>query len=185
MSELREAMEALLEGKKVWQYSARQYAAMKGHQPLGIASISPKQMAMGSKQQLKRYMDKRYASSSKSAELQRDYAQAVLRAHLAGEFVWKRNPAVHSDAKSIIVQYLKATEKKAADKKAAEVRKATVLELEDLTKGDRVYVKSIHYDGWAVVVRVLKKAVKVKFDGATEVERVNMYGNSPFLRDKP
>lgn len=175
---IREAMEALLESSsKVWQIGASQYAAMRGHQPNYVASISPKQMAMGSKTQLNRYFNKRYAVSAKGEDLRREYEQAVLQAHLSGEFTWKRNPSVHKDAKNVIVAYIKATEGAALMK----AQEDNYLSIEDVAKGDRVYVKGMH-DSYGVISRVAKKAVYVLFDGATKPEKVAMYGPSPLRR---
>jgi hypothetical protein len=134
-------------------------------------------MAMGSKAQLKRYLDKRYAVSSKGEDLRREYEQAVLQAHLSGEFTWKRNPGVSKDAKNVIVAYIKATQG-AAELKAKE---DNYLSLEDVSKGDRVYVKGM-YDRYGVITRIAKKAVYVLFDGGTKPEKVTMYGPSPLRK---
>jgi hypothetical protein len=178
-------MYALLESKRVWQMTTSQFQAQHGYTWDGIfTDVAPTIYKRLSKAQQRRRDAGRYEKSAKGQKLAAEYEKQVIDAYKRGEFEWKRNPKVSDDAKRIVLQHIRETEKAAKSKAAMD----NMISMYDVEPGDRVYVMDRMYgtEGYGVVKKVYKSNVRVLIDGDSKPTRLRMTRvGSPFYHRKP
>ncbi len=162
-----------LKSKKVWEMSASQYQYLEGVHAPWIFEISPSQYAMMGKQQKRAYDKKRSKEWEASAQVKQEWRDKVVEAYINGEITLD-TPDLHSEAQDAI-WYYKIKVKKEREKKLWEdaSQENKIRSLEEIQPGDKVL--DIIYNGYAEVIKIFKKSIRIKLERSGDVYSVPLF----------